>query len=139
MKLTPEQRAQKLVPVMREIRLRAYPPKAEPWLPLVIGNKPRPLDVFAMRVNAQAVVEEFDFLHSEIKRLTKVSAETVSVPVEVLQEVHAAHRALLESAGEYVRQSLYSNPEWDSGFKRFDAALAALPSERKLTKASGSK
>lgn len=46
--------------------------------------------------------------------------------VESLAREHAMRSAcvkLKESLGEYVRQSMYFNPEWSSGLKAVDAAL----------------
>lgn len=69
MRLTEEQRRERLAPVERELRHIAYPPPRDPSQPLVIGNAPFRPNPVALRVNAQALVEGLDALRAENERL----------------------------------------------------------------------
>ncbi len=100
MKLTKEERAQRLAPVEREIRRIAYPAPRDPSIPLVIGNSPRAVNVFAMRVNAQAVAEELDDLRAQVKELEKESHEAQAESQRVLSLYNSLVDVIASECGE---------------------------------------
>jgi hypothetical protein len=61
-------------------------------------------------------------------QLQKIMADYKRLDLEAaVARLKNAGKALLDSLGEYVRQSMYSNPEWKSGIAAMQLALTTAP------------
>jgi hypothetical protein len=70
-----------------------------------------------------------DVRSPEVAQEARERKEPTPSADERLLRLQKAARALLESLGEYVRQSMHSNPEWASGIKALEAELGPLTKE----------
>lgn len=61
-----------------------------------------------------------------IRSMASLPSGLIAIKRETIERIPKAIDAMKESLGEYVRQSLYTNPEWSGGFKMLDAAVTAL-------------
>jgi hypothetical protein len=113
MKLTPEQRKERLIPVEREIRRIAHPPAPDPSLPLIIGNAPFRPNVLASRVNALALADELDALRAECdewKAKAVATADAASwadkrwsdAEAKVLRIAEAVREACADEVEDYI-------------------------------------